>query len=447
MDSNFEVVELINSLTKDEKRYFAKFSNIFSLKEKKYQILYDALVNSKYIEEPFKDKNFNMLKENLSTKILEAITFSEKNKNNENKIIQMFLEGKILQKKGLLEQSKKKFNKTIDLCIKFERFQMFLYICSYLKLNFIHNLYQNCSFKEIDKLLNLEKKYQLKIQNINILNNYQFLYYYYESTSNELKMNEIASSQNIINWEKYDTFVEKSICLNILSNHNENIKKLDLSIKFNQLHINLFEKNKNILKEYHYNYLLQRFNYISIIIKNNELELAEKYLFDISKEKFPNTYKKIYTILYYSNLLYLYTIQGNINKFKELKTEINRTLNNSIPLRLKSMLEYYYVVLLYNLNLKKNIIQEIQTYSNSLKNDPSYLFKSISVTLICFIELEDEDNLNRFLKLYNNEIKIFEKQYKEEYKVIKKIIDSKSIVKLNLNEKLKLNSFLYPLKL
>jgi hypothetical protein len=111
------------------------------------------------------------------------------------------------------------------------------------------------------------------------------------------------------------------------------------------------------------------------------------------------------------------------------------------------MLEYYYVVLLYNLNLKKNIIQEIQTYSNSLKNDPSYLFKSISVTLICFIELEDEDNLNRFLKLYNNEIKIFEKQYKEEYKVIKKIIDSKSIVKLNLNEKLKLNSFLYPLKL
>ena len=61
MDSNFEVVELINSLTKDEKRYFAKFSNIFSLKEKKYQILYDALVNSKYIEEPFKDKNFNML--------------------------------------------------------------------------------------------------------------------------------------------------------------------------------------------------------------------------------------------------------------------------------------------------------------------------------------------------------------------------------------------------
>ena len=74
----------------------------------------------------------------------------------------MFLEGKILQKKGLLEQSKKKFNKTIDLCIKFERFQMFLYICSHLKLNFIHNLYQNCSFKEIDKLLNLEKKVSAK---------------------------------------------------------------------------------------------------------------------------------------------------------------------------------------------------------------------------------------------------------------------------------------------
>ena len=101
-----------------------------------------------------------------------------------------------------------------------------------------------------------KQKYQLKIQNISILNNYQFLYYYYESTSNELKMNEIASSQDIINWEKYDTFVEKSICLNILSNHNENIKKLDLSIKFNQLHINLFEKNKIMLaKKPFYNYI------------------------------------------------------------------------------------------------------------------------------------------------------------------------------------------------
>ena len=447
MDSNFEVVELINSMTKDEKRYFSKFSNIFSSKEKRYQLLYESIINSKQIDENLKDKNFNMLKENLSTKILESITFSEKNQNNENKIIQIFLEGKILHKKGLLEQSKKKFNKTIELCIKFERFQMFMYICSYLKLNFIHNLYQNCSFKEINKLLNLEKKYQIIIQNINILNNYQFLYYYYESISNELKMNEIAMSQNIVNWEKYETFVEKSICLNILSNHYENIKKLDLSIKHNQIHINLFEKNKNILKEFHYNYLLQRFNYISLLIKNNELNKAETHLQYISKEKFSNAYKKIYNILYYSNLLYLYTVQGNINKFKELKIEITKTLTNSIPLRLNSIIEYYYVVLLYNLNFKKNIIQEIQIYSNSFKNDPSYFFRSISVTIICFVELEDEINLNRFLKLYNNEIKLFKKKYKEEYKIIRRIIDSKSILNINLNDKLKLNSFLYLLKL
>ena len=465
MKNSLDVVSLINSLSPHEKSYFQKFSNIYNKNDKIYLHLFEQISKMKHYDESILKSNFEsvyasnfgMLKEQLYEKILMALVMYNKELNVENLIFKWVEEGKVLQRKGLLKQANKKFKKALDYSIKYERFYLVLNIFSHLKAIVIHNLYENIDIDDINDLLKNEEIYIEVIVNLQKLNNSQFMYYYYESKSNDQAMQKIANSDLIQDWERYPTFVEKSICLNILSHNYENLQDYEKSLNFLQKHIELFECNLLVLKEYYFNYLLQKFNYISLLIKINSIEEAKKIIQDFELIKPKKQYHKLFFSLYYSNLLLIDCLQIRFNDFLIHYNEMNlafNSINQKCPTRMYSMVNYYKVVLCFNNNEFKLVLKDINIYINQTTNDDSLNTSFIILAVLCFIELRDFHTLKMFLVSFKKELKYLKKQHSKEFFFINRLVENAVHEKLDSNfmalyeiEVSKINKIMYPFDL
>lgn len=421
-------------MSSNEKSYFLKYANIYNQKDKLYLLLYEKISKSKEYDEAnlkllFESNyanNFGMLKEQLYEKILSSLVQYNKDSSNENKIFRWVEEGKILQKKGLLKQAEKKFLKALDYSKKYERFYLIINIYSHLKTIIMHNLYESVDYEQIANIMNEEDKYMKIISNIQKLNNMQFFYYYNESKSNFNEMKKIVEDDLLHKWTTYPTFIEKSICLNILSNYYENIADKKLSLNFVKKHIELFENDNIIKNEYYNNYLLQKFNLISISISNGELDIAKENLNMFDKEIPIKIYQKLFYILYYSNQLLLDCIQNNYELFMKNYNQMvvkYQELNQIIPLKLRSHINFYKVILLFNNKDYKTSLKEINSFINQTNPD-SNNSNLIFLAILCYIEVNDYNTLKIFLVIYKKEVKALKNKYPEEFIFINAFIES-----------------------
>jgi len=407
---------LVKNLNANEKSYFVKHSRLYGDKDKTYMYLFEVLQKMEsYDEEKVKDSfsgaysdNLSMLKKQLYDKVLSALNQYTKESGNENLIFKWLEEGKILQKKGFVLLAYKKFSKALEYSIKYERFALILNIFSQIKTNVIHRLYENYSEDEIKQLLDQEKFYSQVIQNIQHLNNLQFQYYYYESIHDQTNMSKIAMLDDVLHWERYNSFVEKSLCLNILGNYAENIRRLSLSQQYIEKNKQLFDNNNLIQKEYYFNYILQQFNLISILLKQNKLNQAEVELKKqeiISPKK---SYIKLFNILYFSNCLLLFCKKKEVHTFeKEFQSMIDtyRDSNQKIPAKLMDVAKYYQLVLWYDHFEYKKVITETNLHVTKYTKNDTSIYKFLTLLILSYAKLNDQNALGVFLTSYKNEIK------------------------------------------
>lgn len=426
-------------MTQNEKKYFVLNSTNSINQNKIYISLYKDIeqmetYNEEFLKNKYKNSyggNFGMLKENLFNQILNSLKQYYRDSSIENKILTQTEEAKILLKKGLIKLAEKKIDKVIDLSIKYERFTIILHLFSIKKSIYIHSYYEKITENKLTELINKQNIITKTINNINELNDFQLFYFLYESQSDFKKMQEIVVQiENLQNKNNY-SFAEKSIKYNILSHNYRITNQLDKAISLNKKHIKLFEENYFIKSEFFNNYLLQNYNYISLLILKGAITDAKKKLQNLYlKEHKSSHYRHLFYTLYFNNIFLIHCIENDIDSFNiEFKNmhKIYKKLKISIPFLLIKVTFYYEAVLYFNDSNYKNCIQKIQINFQYIYKEGIEFNKFLLLLLLSYIKLEDISSLIQCINLYKKQIKYLNESFIED-SFIKLIIKNKLLI-------------------
>ncbi len=132
MIKNDQLFELIQTMSKSEKRFFKVYS-LLHLGNKEYLRLFDAVVKQKKYDEPkikksLKIKGFPVVKNYLYNLILKSIRINQEERSTNATIASYMRNTEILIKRGLFNQAWKSLNKAKELSKIFERNPMLMEI-------------------------------------------------------------------------------------------------------------------------------------------------------------------------------------------------------------------------------------------------------------------------------------------------------------------------------
>ncbi|MBI4929929.1 MAG: hypothetical protein HY841_04140 [Bacteroidetes bacterium] len=135
---------LINSMSKTEKRYFKKFSELHGKQDNKYLLLFDAMAKQKEFDEEsikkqFKGqaflKQFPVAKNYLYSRILDALEFYHRDSSTHSTVRRNIYRAELLQKKGLYDQSMKTLQRARKDANELELFHALLEIQTQWEFN------------------------------------------------------------------------------------------------------------------------------------------------------------------------------------------------------------------------------------------------------------------------------------------------------------------------
>ncbi len=115
-----DLFRLIHSMSKTEKRYFKKFSELHGKEDNKYLLLFDAIARQKEFDEEFIKrefrgeaflKQFPVAKNYLYSRILDSLEFYHRESSIHSSVRRNIYRAELLQKKGLYDQSMKTLRK------------------------------------------------------------------------------------------------------------------------------------------------------------------------------------------------------------------------------------------------------------------------------------------------------------------------------------------------
>lgn len=111
---------LVKSLSKTEKRYFKKFSDLHGKEDNQYLLLFDAIAKQKQFDEAELKKHFKghafvrqfpVAKNYLYSRILDALEFYHRDSSIHSSVRRNIYRAELLQKKGFYDQSMKQLAK------------------------------------------------------------------------------------------------------------------------------------------------------------------------------------------------------------------------------------------------------------------------------------------------------------------------------------------------
>jgi hypothetical protein len=295
MTASDELFQLIQSLSKSEKRYFRLFASM-QKGEKNYLRIFDAIekqsvsggeynensIRKKFEKEHF-IKHFPSEKNYLYNLILKILDLYQAENNGEIRISRLLNYANILSGKGLYAQSKKALQRAEQLAVSHENFIALLNIYKQQKDLF---QYVTFEFNDFDKINASEESVFLKIKNIKEYEKIRaevVKIFTHEGESirnkNAIKILQLIVKNPLLKSEKMAlSFRAKSTfyfinngCYNFL---NERKKALDYARK----RVELIEKNPDkidILPEFYINAIN---NYINSLNKLHKFKEAILYL-------------------------------------------------------------------------------------------------------------------------------------------------------------------------
>ena len=135
---------LVNSLSKTEKRYFKKFSELHGKQDNNYLLLFDAIAKQKeFNEEELKKlfkghafmRQFPVAKNYLFSKILDALEFYHRDSSIHSSVRRNIYRAELLQKKGMYSQSMKPLCKAREDALEMDLFHAMIEINTQWEFN------------------------------------------------------------------------------------------------------------------------------------------------------------------------------------------------------------------------------------------------------------------------------------------------------------------------
>ena len=135
---------LIKSLSKTEKRYFKKFSELHGKEDNNYLLLFDAIAKQKeFNEEELKKlfkgqafmRQFPVAKNYLFSKILDALEFYHRDASIHSTVRRNIYRAELLQKKGMYDQSLKMLQRARKEATELDLFHAMLEIQTQWEFN------------------------------------------------------------------------------------------------------------------------------------------------------------------------------------------------------------------------------------------------------------------------------------------------------------------------
>lgn len=459
-----ELFLLINSLSKQEKRYFKIFSSTYR-KSTNYIKLFEALskqktYNKEDIIRQFKNEKFiqqlHVTKNYLYNLILKSLHLYHINASANSKIKKLLHYVEILYKKGLYGQCKKVLLKAKKLAVLHKLHLPLIEIIEWQsKIAFIsanvkdlHN-YVNIGYDEENKIIE-------NLKNENFFRNlfYKILILNNKGTPvrNEpelLLYNNIIKTSLLKNAKNAKTYYSKLMLNYIYAYYFLNLGDIENSNKYNKKNVEIIESDSILIKETPIVYVSALNNTAYASIQLNEFENSKNAIiklreipakYSLSKDLENDLEKKIFIRSYYLELE-MYKTMGDFNKSIQI---INKIHTRIISLN-KRDISRYTLFLYYTISY---IFFAVKEYSkalywiNKLLNNTKH---AEPVDLFCFARIlnllihYELNNYSLTEYLCNSNIRFFKKKNRlyELEKLIFDFIKNKLLKETSANNLIK----------
>ncbi len=296
-----DLFNLIQSMTKSEKRYFSQFAekhvigdqnNYYKLfKVIDNQLVYDENIVKNSLQKEGIDQHFTALKFQLTERILEALHgFYQNNSIAENIKRELHI-CQLLMNKNLVEMAEKRLQK-IENTIEQYNFLEFLPELFGIKHQIIaKQFYKNTDFEALEKIYETMKTATEKLQNMNVyerLNAFIQKNHYQKIRSNTLDFEALNDDEWLTNATLPLTFRSKMLRLSALATLNFMQGKTEEAYEHNQAFIALLEESDTMMDLYANRYVNALSNSLidSLVLgKQDDLQYGIKKLRKVTANK------------------------------------------------------------------------------------------------------------------------------------------------------------------
>lgn len=358
-----KLVELIQSMSKSEKRYF-KMNAGMQKGEKNYVELLDAIESQeKYNEAALRKKfakkafinNFAVAKSDLYKLLLKSLRQFHSQNSTMSELSDTLKDVEILYQKGLYEQCQTQIKRGITIADKTDKFLFKSLFISWERTLYQSHYYNldeaaiNESWKDVDDLLEKAANYNdyWKVSSL------CFLYYKKYSLSGDKKasalLEKMAKHELLQNETLAQSFLARQLFYNTQIFFSQVRGNLEDSLLYAERIVRLFDDNPAILKDNLKSYIVVFHNYVSILIDNGNFQKAKQELDRM--QEIPQIYPKqkqktIYMLLFrYETYLEL-SIANKTCQFERVLNKIDNIQENldlfHEDLGLFSIMKIYY---------------------------------------------------------------------------------------------------------
>ncbi len=406
--------ELINSLSKSEKRYFKLYSSRHTIGNQNNSILiFDFISKMNVYEEErlfehFKGatflNKFSITKNRLYQQVLSSLDSYHAQDSIENELNKAIHSAEILFNRGLYHQSKKILDSTKRKAIKHDQVHVLLKLIEKQKKFIERSIYTNVKPEALDEILNEEKVIIERLNNQALLWNIKSRLFQKINSLGTIRSLEDKNSLDLIIMPLDQIKIEEndveSVYLyhHIKSGYYFTLNKLDECYAHLKSNIEMFESNKRMITASPNNYFSLVTNFIYTCTKLKYYEEANQYLDFFIKNKTDFLENKDLEIKYFSSRysleLFLLLEKGDLNKAESLIPELQDgyiKYEGKISYIRQAYLNYQIaVVLLSNEKYHESLkwINQITNDSNLSQKQDIYCFAQL-LQLIIHFELKN----------------------------------------------------------
>lgn len=418
MDKADSLFELIKSLTKSEKRYFKRFTLIYSSgKQNNYLKLFneiekqnvynESLIRKKYKNEKFV-KQLSVTKEYLYNMILKSLNLYNTKKNFHIKIRELISNTELLFLKRLFSQSYKELIKAKDYAYSHEFYLQILEILGD-ELLVLRELNFPDEMKRLEEIEKEENRVLTEIMNIRmLLSQYRKLSAILHSEGVPVincnarnKIKNIMSHPVFIQGKSYFSSEANSLFYHSFISSSLAFNDMPGAYKYSRELIMYIEQNPQNMSLRPRNYFSCLFNTCEICIELGKLD--ESKIFFTKLTDFMNSFirtSEFNRFTFYINFIILKLRINNLfggeltnNELDDIHETINRYSNKD-----KNYLIPYYLNLAISCFINKNYQKSIVYLNYILKNEYNKIRKDILITtrlllIIVQFELKNYDYL------------------------------------------------------
>ena len=341
-----DLFQLIQSMSKSEKRYFKMESKKAGNKTSNHIKLFDAINNlEEYDEEILKKKlkkekfidHLSAEKRYLYQAVLRSIRNYRGDQSTFAQIKTMVIDANYLLERSLHDQAAKILDKAAKLAAKIDDSVSLLEI-NLTRQEFSRNYKKKEHQQEIEALMkDKDEIVELLLTKLEIRDIYNKIGSVASANNKVLILDLISGKESFLEDAQYlDSFFVKLWRYGIMAHYYKSYGDLEKLSEIRSNLVALWNQYPDIKEELHYKYLLHLSNIISSNFALNQMDLAFKYLQILENEEPKNSYERIFIFerVAIKKLIYFMST-GNFDKALSLVPFIESALEE-YPMRASS---------------------------------------------------------------------------------------------------------------